>query len=71
MITDAQEQAVRVTDPQVAAARGEAAAVRLREALKDPEQFTDLARLFLTIRLFPDRRPEITIRVPPAFAPTD
>jgi hypothetical protein len=66
-LADLRGQAAMISDPRDAASRGEVAAVRLREALNDPDQFTNLARLFLTIRLFPDRRPEITVRVPPAF----
>lgn len=66
-LAEAQGRAALIQDPREAAARGEAAAARLREWLEDPEKFRDLARLFLTVRIFPNKRTQIEVRVPPAF----
>jgi site-specific DNA recombinase len=56
------------TMPEEAAKRGEAAAERLRQGLaeaeNDPKLLQELFRLFLEVRIYRDREPEIQVRVP-------
>lgn len=61
-------QVAAQVDPAEAARRGDLAADRLRAALpaaeKDPIKLRELFRLFLDVRIFPDREPEIQVQVP-------
>lgn len=67
-LTEVQAQAARLRDPAEAAAQADAIAaqlaVGLEETLADPVRFRELARLLLVMRIFPDRAPEIGVKVP-------
>jgi site-specific DNA recombinase len=64
----AQTRMAEVVSPGEAVRRAEVAAEQLRQALpeaeRDPVRLQQLLHLFLQVAIFPDREPEITVRVP-------